>query len=98
MPAFVPSLGGGWPDRVLCVDGIFVGVELKRPGDKPTEVQLLRLRQIREAGGIGFWADDAVKAAEKIQYLVRGMLSFADPSYMGHEERCLTEEVHATIL
>lgn len=85
-PAFVPSLGEGWPDRVLCVDGVFVGVELKRPGEKPTDIQLLRLRQIREAGGVGLWGDDAEAIVEEVEFL-------AGPTSSLYE-RAITEKVH----
>jgi len=44
--------GRGWPDIEGMVDGMFFGIEVKRPGRDATPIQAERLRQIREAGGI----------------------------------------------
>lgn len=43
----------GAPDIVACYRGRFLGLETKLPGNDPTAVQLLRIDQIRKAGGIG---------------------------------------------
>jgi hypothetical protein len=44
----------GIPDVVAIVDGTFVGVEVKADANKkPTPLQLLRAKEIQEAGG--FW-------------------------------------------
>jgi hypothetical protein len=62
---FRPYMAGygksGVPDIVACIPvqlnlmcrGIFVGIEVKRPGAKPTPVQELRGKQIRAAHG--YW-------------------------------------------
>lgn len=44
-------------DRLYCINGRFVGVEVKREGKKPTKLQYDCLREIAEAGGIAFWCD-----------------------------------------
>lgn len=43
----------GIPDILVCCDGRFVGVEVKAPNGKPSELQLYNLRKIHEAGGYG---------------------------------------------
>lgn len=53
----------GHPDVVGCINGRHVEIELKRPGSKPTDLQLKRLEEWEAAGAIAFWVDnlDAVK-------------------------------------
>lgn len=41
----------GIPDILACVNGNFVGVEVKAQNGKPSELQLYNVRKIREAGG-----------------------------------------------
>ena len=49
---FGPS---GAPDRVVCLNGVCIGIEVKREGKNPTPIQVRRMQQIREAGGIAIW-------------------------------------------
>lgn len=46
----------GVPDLVCCINGTFVGIEVKQPGKKPSPLQLAHLQQIRDAGGDGWIA------------------------------------------
>lgn len=41
----------GIPDIIACVNGRFVGIEVKASGGKPSELQILNLRKIHNAGG-----------------------------------------------
>lgn len=41
----------GIPDLLICYKGIFVGLEVKRPGQKPTKLQREHLAAIEAAGG-----------------------------------------------
>jgi len=43
----------GVPDLLVCFCGLFLGIELKAPNGKPSDLQLYNLRQIEQAGGIG---------------------------------------------
>lgn len=43
----------GVPDLLVCCNGRFLGVELKAPNGKPSDLQLYNLRKIKEAGGFG---------------------------------------------
>lgn len=55
----------GTPDLLICYQGLFVGMELKRPGGKLSEIQEHRLSQIVRAGGIAAVVSDA-EQAEKL--------------------------------
>jgi Holliday junction resolvase len=41
----------GIPDILACVNGYFVGIEVKAQNGKPSELQLYNVQKIREAGG-----------------------------------------------
>jgi len=41
----------GCPDILCCYQGLFIGIELKMPGRKPTPSQEAMLRRIRKCGG-----------------------------------------------
>lgn len=55
---FIKYWGGGQftkagvPDLLICCNGYFLGVELKGPTGKPSELQLWNIEQIKKAGGI----------------------------------------------
>lgn len=44
----------GVPDVLACINGKFIGIEVKAPKKYATELQKLNLRQICDADGIGF--------------------------------------------
>jgi hypothetical protein len=46
-----PMQKSGWPDRIGCYKGRFIGIELKTPGKVPTRLQRKRLRDIARNGG-----------------------------------------------
>lgn len=65
--AYIKSVGGrpfkwfgnaysesGVPDILACINGYFVAIEVKAPNGKPSELQLVKIRQIREAGGFAY--------------------------------------------
>lgn len=43
----------GVPDLLVCLNGRFMGIEIKATRGKPSELQLHNLKQIQKAGGIG---------------------------------------------
>lgn len=43
----------GIPDILVCCDGNFMGIEVKAKRGKPSLLQLVTLRKIRESGGVG---------------------------------------------
>ena len=47
----------GIPDLIACVDGRFVGIEVKREkGNTTSKIQEYKLRKIKEAGGVAIVA------------------------------------------
>ena len=42
----------GTPDILACLDGRFIGIEAKAGSNKPTDLQIVNLRKITEAGGL----------------------------------------------
>ena len=53
----------GEPDLICCYEGVFVAFELKIKGNKPSKLQELKIKQIKEAGGRA----KAVYSLEEIQ-------------------------------
>jgi hypothetical protein len=62
-----PFASRGRPDIEGCLEGLFVGIEVKKPGEEPTELQEYRLNQIRDAGGIGTWVTSLVPIVAMLQ-------------------------------
>ena len=48
----------GAPDINACYRGRSVQIEVKRPGEKPTRIQLKRLREWQEADAVVGWVTD----------------------------------------
>ena len=46
----------GVPDILACINGRFVGIEVKRPGGKVSALQDYNIEQIRASGGVAFVA------------------------------------------
>jgi hypothetical protein len=51
--------GSGHGDRICCIDGIFVSIEVKREGKEPTPIQWRRIEEVEAAGGFAFWGTAA---------------------------------------
>ena len=59
--AYMPA---GTPDILACVNGRFIGIEVKKPtGGDVSELQKFKIKEIQNAGGIAFVANslDVVK-------------------------------------
>lgn len=70
----------GIPDILACVNGLFFGIELKGDGGKPKLLQLVKLRKIREAQGIGI-----LLYPEDLQDFEKLMLGYPS-AYQWYEE------------
>lgn len=46
----------GVPDILACINGKFVGIEVKRPGGVVSALQKYNIQRIKEAGGVAFVA------------------------------------------
>lgn len=42
----------GRPDIVACIEGRFYGIEVKAPGGRPSDAQLLQGKKIEKSGGV----------------------------------------------
>ncbi len=51
------GFGAATLDYLLCVHGLFVSIETKRPGGVPTPRQETTIQTIRDAGGLVFVVD-----------------------------------------
>lgn len=61
-----PFQRAGLPDHLGCVEGWYVAIEWKMPGEQPSELQKFTIRQILDAGGIAFVADDIEEAITRL--------------------------------
>lgn len=68
--------GGGYtksgiPDLLVCCNGYFLGIELKAPNGKPSELQKYQIKEIRKAGGIALvlYPDDFEEFKKLIEEL-----------------------------
>lgn len=52
----------GQPDISACISGRAVVIEVKRPGESPTENQRAHLRKWERAGALAFWTDSVTDA------------------------------------
>ena len=55
------------PDRLWCLQGRTVVVEVKRPGEVPRPGQIAVLRKWRNAGALAIWASDLNKVKAKLR-------------------------------
>lgn len=59
----------GVPDLLACYRGMFIGLEVKMPGNEPSKIQLYRLSQIVGAGGVikvPYSASEALEALNEV--------------------------------
>ena len=56
----------GTPDILACIYGVFVAFEVKKPGGKPTRLQLLQCEAIKRAGGIAVVVDSLDDAKQVV--------------------------------
>lgn len=60
----------GVPDIIACVNGKFVGIEVKRPGGIVSPLQQLNIDDINRCGGVAFVAysvEDVRREIEKLR-------------------------------
>lgn len=59
----------GLPDLILCYRGLFIGVECKKRGERPSEIQLREHELIRRAGGICIVVEEPLELARLLERL-----------------------------
>lgn len=67
----------GIPDRLLIYDGLHWFLELKRPGERPTELQESVARMLRGHGSTTLCAD----TRRRVDAVVAAMLGHSEPPY-----------------
>ena len=70
----------GVPDILVCINGKFLGVEVKAENGKPSELQLYNIEQIRKAGGIAIVLYP--QQYEEFQRLVTMLICNDEHAYM----------------
>ena len=58
---------GGIADLLCCIYGRFFAIEVKLPGEEPSELQKYEAKQVRAAGGVSFIATSPVEAIKRVQ-------------------------------
>ena len=61
----------GTPDLIICYKGLFVAIEVKRPDGKgnKSKWQRYRIKEVRKAGGLAFFAKSLNKVKFKLSKL-----------------------------
>jgi len=57
----------GVPDIIACINGRFVGIEVKRPGGVVSELQKYHIGQINKSGGAAFVAYSVDDVKDKLR-------------------------------
>lgn len=60
----------GVSDILACIKGKFVAIEVKKPGGKPSKLQLSFINAINSLGGIAFWTDNLEDVKDKLKELL----------------------------
>jgi len=66
----------GIPDILCCINGRFVGIEVKQEKGKPSPLQKVHLKRIKDAGGIGVIAYPS--GYEQLKNLIDNLLKNRD--------------------
>ncbi len=92
---FIKYWGGGEftkagvPDILACIEGHFAGLELKAPNGKPSDLQLINLKKIDDAGGIALllYPEDFNQFKEMVKIMQEKGFTDAEKTYMQLKER-----------
>jgi hypothetical protein len=69
---FASPSNAGVPDRVIVGARGTLFLELKRPGNKPTPLQMAEMQKIRESGGHAGWSDSVEVSAHAALHYCAG--------------------------
>lgn len=59
----------GVADILACVKGKFVAIEVKKPGGRPSALQLQFIAAVNNIGGLAFWTDNLQDVKDKLKEL-----------------------------
>ena len=57
----------GCPDLLCCINGKFIGMEVKQESGRPTPLQLAQMQRIWKAGGLAY----VVKSLDEVKHIVK---------------------------
>lgn len=57
----------GVPDRIFIKNSFVVFIEIKRPGEKPSKQQELRMAEMKRYGALVYWVDNLNDAKEILE-------------------------------
>ena len=63
----ITSNRAGIPDLLGCINGRFIGIEVKGPGGKASPLQVANILMIEAAGGIGLIAYSVAEVKEHLE-------------------------------
>lgn len=63
----IVATSGGTPDIICCIDGKFVGIEVKKENGVVSKLQSIHMKNIKKAGGIAFVARSLRDVKSRIQ-------------------------------
>ena len=63
----ITSNRAGIPDLLCCINGRFIGIEVKGPGGKASPLQAANITMIEAAGGIGLIAYSVAEVKEHLE-------------------------------
>lgn len=75
----------GIPDIIVCLNGKFIGIEVKREEGKPSELQEYNLKKINDCGGYGIliYPSGFEKFKKELEYFMTNNL-FVVPNCNGY--------------
>ena len=59
----------GVADILACIKGRFVAIEVKKPGNTPSDLQENFINAVNSIGGFAFWADNLQDVKDKLKEL-----------------------------
>jgi hypothetical protein len=65
-----PFTRAGIPDLIGCVQGRFVALEVKRPGEEASRIQIIRMTDLASAGAIVGVVRDALTAVRYVELMI----------------------------
>lgn len=65
----------GVPDILACVNGLFLAIECKTPGNRPTALQQMQLDAIKVARGISMVYDGSTPAVDELRRVLNLLTS-----------------------
>ena len=61
----------GIPDLLVCFQGMFLALEIKRPGAYPTRLQKVQLQRFKDAGAIA----GVVRSVEDVETMIAAIVA-----------------------